>query len=410
MRKLLAVIKREFKATAANKTFIITTILGPFLILAITVLPGMLTSNPQIASSGKPLAVYTSHAFVYDRLIQVMGAQNIPLFRAEDLAQGKEGVLSETYAGLIEIPENWPREEARFYSATGMEAVLFTMTSEVLSTIAVEVHAQELGINPEITQKLLSRPAFRVVKLNSNQKEETKTSDDFIGILLTALSFVMMIYMTVLLYGQLIGRSVVQEKTSKTVEIMLSSLSSRELMFGKILGLGFAGLLQYGVWIGMGIVMIRLVGPRFNISLPPALNISNLLWLVLFFVLAFFLYGACYAAFGAAAEDEHHLGQLAWPLIFFLIIPMVMISPMIMNPKIPFVVGLSFFPMTAPIVMLVRILVKSVSVGEILISLGLIGAAIMGAVYLGAKIFRTGILMTGKRHTISEVLRWIRTK
>ena len=220
----------------------------------------------------------------------------------------------------------------------------------------------------------------------------------------------MMIYMTVLLYGQLIGRSVVQEKTSKTVEIMLSSLSPRELMFGKILGLGIAGLIQYGVWFGMGIALITFIGPALNVQMPQAISVNNFVWLIVFFILAFFLYGAGYAAMGAAAEDEHHLGQLALPLIIFLIIPMVMISPMIMNPNSPFVVILSYFPMTAPIVMLVRILVHMPPLWEIALSLGIIISSVIGAGFLGAKIFRVGILMYGKRPKLTEVLHWIRIK
>lgn len=410
MRKLQAVIIKELKAAAANKTFVITTLLGPFLILAITVLPGLLTSNPDMNKPTKPVAIYTNVNEVYERIARALDSQAIPPFRIADLSEGKNQVLSEQYAGLLEIPDAWPREEARFYSSTGMEAMLYSMINEMLNSLAVEWHSKELGLAPETVGVLLSKPEFRVVKLGKDMKEETKTGDDFMGILFTVLSFVMMIYMTVLLYGQLIGRSVVQEKTSKTVEIMLSSLSSRDLMFGKILGLGIAGLIQYGVWFGMGVTLISLVGPALHVQLPQAITVSNFVWLVVFFILAFFLYGAGYAALGAAAEDEHHLGQLAWPLIIFLVIPMVMISPMVMNPKSLLVVTLSYFPMTAPIVMLVRILVAMPPVWEIALSLGIILCSVIGAGFLGAKIFRVGILMYGKRPKFAEVLRWIRIK
>ncbi|MCA1951117.1 MAG: ABC transporter permease [Treponema sp.] len=410
MRKLQAVIIKEFKATAANKTFVIITLLGPFLILAITVLPNLLTSNPNMNKPNKPVAIYTSVNEIYEQIAQALDNQAIPPIRITDLSEGKSKVLSEQYAGILEIPEAWPREEARFYSSTGMEAMLYSMINEMLNALAMEWNSKELGLKQDTIRVLLSKPDFRVVKLGKDMKEETKTNEDFLGILFTVLSFVMMIYMTVLLYGQLIGRSVVQEKTSKTVEIMLSSLSARELMFGKILGLGIAGLIQYGVWFGMGIALITLVGPALHVQLPQAITVSNFIWLIVFFILAFFLYGACYAALGAAAEDEHHLGQLAWPLIIFLVIPMVMISPMIMNPKSLFVVILSYFPMTAPIVMLVRILVSMPPVWEITLSLGIILCSVIGSGFLGAKIFRVGILMYGKRPKFDEVLRWIRIK
>jgi len=101
-------------------------------------------------------------------------------------------------------------------------------------------------------------------------------------VLLTVLVFVMLIYMTVLLYGQMIGRSVVTEKTSKTVEIMLSSVKSQDLMFGKILGLGLAGLLQYAVWVSMAFLLTRFVGPLLGLSLPAGISTGNLIWLVVF--------------------------------------------------------------------------------------------------------------------------------
>lgn len=410
MRKLIAVAKREFKAAAANKTFVVMTVLGPFLILAITVLPSLLNNDPKIASSGKPVAIYAERGDAGDYLGAAFDSQKIPWLRADDAARAKERVLSGEYAGLVEVPARWPDEEARYYSATGTDAALFGTSQGVLGALATELRVAEAGLSPEAAARLLSKPGFRVVKLGADLSEETKTDQDFMAILFTALSFVMMIYMTVLLYGQMIGRSVVQEKTGKTVEVMLSSLSSRDLMFGKILGLGLAGMLQYGVWMGMGVLMIKVVGPMFSLSLPAAVTVGNFAWLVLFFLLAFFLYAAGYAALGAAAEDEHHLGQLAWPLIIFLVIPMVMISTMIMNPASPLVLVLSYFPMTAPIVMLVRILVSAPAWWEVSTSIAAILLAIVGVGFLGAKIFRIGILMTGKRPKIGEVLRWARLK
>ena len=220
----------------------------------------------------------------------------------------------------------------------------------------------------------------------------------------------MLLYMTVLLYGQLIGRSVVMEKTSKTVEIMLSSVTARDLMFGKILGLGLAGLLQYGVWVSMAMILTKLVGPLFNLAVPPGLSAGNLFWLVLFFILAFFLYASAYAALGAASEDEHNLGQIAWPLLMFLVIPLVMIGTLVTSPDSSLSVFFSLFPMTSPIVMLVRILVSPPPSWQIILCVALLLVSVAGMALLAAKIFRVGILMTGKRAKLKEILRWITVK
>ncbi len=410
MRKLLAIAKREFRAATGNKTFVIMTILGPFILLALTVLPSMLSTNTAVMSSGKPMAISVDDQLVSRFLTSALDGQGVETVAVTDLAATKEKVLAGDYAGYVEIPAAWPDEETRYFTKSGTEAILFSTIENVLASYATQERIKEAGLTPEQATRLLSRPSFRVIKLGANQSEETKTQDDFMGILFTALSFVMLIYMTVLLYGQMIGRSVVQEKTNKTVEIMLSSVSTRDLMFGKILGLGLAGLFQYAVWIIMGVLMIKVVGPAFNLSLPTAVTIDSFLWLVLFFILAFFLYAAGYAALGAAAEDEHHLGQLAWPLIIFLIVPMVLISPMVMSPGSPLVVGLSLFPLTSPIVMLVRVLVSTPAWWEIALCLVLLVASIYGLAVFGAKIFRTGILMSGKRPKLGEIIRWARVR
>lgn len=408
MRKLIAVSKREFRAAAANKTFVIMTILGPFFILAVTILPTLLTNNPRAMGSGKPIAIYAANVAAGSFLAETLATQDLSLTRADNPQVARELVLSGDYAGFVEIPAAWPKEEARYFTKTGTEAMIFGSVEAMLGSYATQVRISEAGLSEEQAAALLSKPAFRVIKLGADQSEETRTQDDFLGVLLTAVTFVMVIYMTVLLYGQMIGRSVVQEKSYKTVEIMLSSLSSRDLMFGKILGLGLASLLQYAVWIGMGVFMITIAGPAFDLSLPTTVSVDNLIWLVVFFILAFFLYAAAYAALGAAAEDEHHLGQLAWPLLLFLIIPMVLISTMVMNPYSPVVMILSFFPLTSPIVMLVRVLVASPTWWELALCIGLLLASIYATTMLGAKIFRVGILMSGKRYKLSEILRWVR--
>jgi len=133
-------------------------------------------------------------------------------------------------------------------------------------------------------------------------------------------------------------------------------------------------------------------------------------WLVVFFILAFFLYSSAYAAMGAASEDEQHLGQMAWPLLIFLIVPLVMIGTLTSNPDSGVSVILSIFPMTSPIVMLIRILVSEPPAWQIALCLGLLAAAVAGMALLAAKIFRVGILMTGKRPSLKEVVKWVRVR
>jgi ABC-2 type transport system permease protein len=232
---------------------------------------------------------------------------------------------------------------------------------------------------------------------------------DTFSFIMVGIAFTLMLYMTILLYGQSIGRSVVQEKISKMVEIVLSSVSEKDLLFGKILGQAAASLLQYAVWIGMALVGVRLLGPCLGLSELPQLSVDVLIFLVLFFLLGFSIYASMYAALGAAAEDEQNLAQLSWPLIVVLVFPMVMSGALITNPSSTFSVVLSLFPLTAPTVMFIRILVSDPAGWHILLSVALQAATVVALIFLSAKIFRIGILMTGKRFKLAEVLRWLRS-
>ncbi len=408
MRNTFRIAMREFKLAAANKAFVIITILGPFLILAVTVLPTFITRNPGVMTSGKPVAVSGAVPAVYSALSGALETQGMKLVEISDAEAAKDAVLAGEYSGYLSLSPEWMDKGSSYFTKSGTEAITFGMIEGTLAAIVTETRIAASGIDPVLMRKLNAKPTFSVIKLGADKSETENGDNDFLGILFTALAFVMLLYMTILLYGQMIGRSVVQEKTSKTVEIMLSCVSSKELMFGKILGLGMAGILQYLAWMGMGILLILVVGPALHFSMPSVITVGSFVWLVIFFILAFFIYAAGYAALGAAAEDEHHLGQLAWPLIFCLMIPMVMISPIVMNPSGPLTIGLSFFPLTSPIVMLVRVLVSPVAAWELALCVGILLITIAGMTLFAAKIFRIGILMTGKRPKFSEVLQWLR--
>ncbi len=411
MPKLFHVIRHEFRLVAANRTYVILTIMGPFLILAITVLPSLLNRNPAAMVDGKPVAIYGAAPDIRPALDKAFAGMGLKTREAPEEAAAKAAVIGGETLGLLSIEAGWPDAgRAVWYSRTGADAAVYSSASAALTTLAREVRIARSGIDPALVSRLLAPPSFEVVKLEAGGKEETKGEESFMQILFTALSFVMILYMTVLLYGQQIGRSVVTEKTSKTVEVMLSSVKSRDLMFGKILGLGAAGLLQYAVWVSMAMILTKLVGPLLGLAMPPGVSPQNLFWLVLFFILAFFLYASAFAALGAASEDEQHLGQLAWPLLTFLIVPLVMISTFITHPDSTISLALSLFPMTSPIVMFVRILVSPPEAWQLALCLAILVATVAGMAWLAAKVFRVGILMTGKRPKLKEILRWIAVK
>ncbi len=400
--KVLAVLRQEFRMTAANKAFIVITIIGPFLIFAISVLPTLLAGSGG-GSSSVSVAVVTEDAELYQQVSSALAGTPVNPQRYPTMQPALDAAQKGDFRGVLRVPADAGSGEVRYVTDSGQDFSTIQILSDAVGRVLVARRLANAGLDPQRIQSLTRQPQVVTAPLT----EGGMGGQDFFSVFAVAMTFVMLLYMTVLLYGQMIGRSVVIEKTSKTVEIMLSSVHPSELMFGKILGKGLAGLLQYGLWIGLGLLMAYLIGPAVGFTPPSGLNAANMGFLVIFFVLAFFLYSSAYALLGSGAEDEQHLGQLAWPLIMLLVIPLVMISSFIFNPDSSLAVGLSIFPFTAPIVMLLRIVIGSPGTGQIILSITLIIATTVVVALVASRVFAVGILMTGRRFKIKEILSWV---
>jgi ABC-2 type transport system permease protein len=402
MSNVWKVIRQEFKMATATRAFVIITIIGPFLIIAMAVLPSYI-ANRGMAKAKATVAVYgAAEPFLHD-LEYASQHSNIEFISSENRKELEELTIKDEINGFVDIPGNYLESEIiTYYSKTGTDVHISETLSGMIGSIIVSQRLRNEGMEPEKIFTLMKTPIIETKKIASDRK------DDFFSILMTAIALVMLIYMTILLYGQMIGRAVLMEKLSKTVEIMLSSVRPWELMMGKIGGRGLAGILQYTVWISIALVVGKVVAPVLNIALPGTFTVANLGFMVLFFILAFFLYSSLWAILGAGSEDEQHMAQLGWPLIMCLVLPLMLVSLFVMSPNSTFSYVLSYFPLTAPIVMFIRILIAAPPAWEILVCVAIllitIGIVILGA----AKIFRIGILMTGKKYTMREILKWIR--
>ena len=408
MSKLLKIIRMEFRLTAANKAFIILTILGPFLIAAVTVLPTLLVApGSALNATETKIAILGAEPSFVAAVAPVLEASKIRVTALSETTDALDAdVLAGTYDGYLVVPRDLASaDRLQYVSKSATDFRVFGVLQGVLGQSIVTARLVKAGIPAANVAALTQPPAFETRQLTASGE---KKSSDFLTVLMSGLVLAMIIYMTTLLYGQAIGRSVLIEKTSKTVEIMLSSVRPMDLLFGKILGKALASLVQYGFWVIISTLVLRLLKQVFGINVNLSFGASTLGFLVLFFLLAFFLYCSLYAALGAASEDEQHLSQLAWPVIVFLIIPIVLISSIISSPNAPFAVALSLFPLTAPIVMFMRIIVGTVPAWQILLSVGLMLVTIALVIWLSAKIFRVALLMTGKRFKFAEVIRLAR--
>ena len=406
-RKMIRIAGMEFRLTTKNKAFVIVTIIGPFLIVAMSVLPSLLAMNETSALDDMTIAIIGESAPISRAVAQSLASTPIRVIDAgTDETALQAAIVADDIDGYLVLPGSLDENRARYVSGGAPSFAIVGTLEAVIGSSVVALRMADAGLDPAQVAELSRRPSLDVSRYNSDRGEEA--GQDPATVIFTVLAFTMMLYMTILLYGQAIGRSVLNEKLSKTVEIMLSSVDPRELLVGKIIGKAAASMLQYGVWILMAVVFLNIIGPLVDVEINLAGGLSTYLYLVGFFILAFLLYSTVYAAIGAASEDETHMGQLSWPVIFFLVIPMVSIGAMTTNPDGIFPRVLSIFPLTAPIVMFQRLLTGNPAAWEVMVSVGLLLASIVIVAMLAAKIFRIGILMTGKRYTISEVVRWLR--
>jgi ABC-2 type transport system permease protein len=405
--KLAKITRMEFKLTAANRAFIALTILGPFLIIGMSVLPTVLSMSGGLGSPVLKIALVNVDRESLKIITPALERADIRVteFQGDPRPLDAE-VLEGRLDGYLIFPADLAKATTLEYVSknAGDFRVMGTLQGVIGQSI-VAMRLVKAGLAPQEIAGIVQPPRIENRKLTKSGEKE---KSDFLAILMTGIALVMLLYMTVMLYGQAIGRSVLTEKTSKTVEIMLSSVKPLDLLYGKIFGKALAALLQYAVWILMTAVFLLAVGPRLGINLNVGITPSTLGFMVLFFLLDFFMYSALYAALGSASEDEQHLSQLAWPMIVFLVIPMVLISPIIMNPSAPFVVGLSLFPLTGPVVMFLRVLIGGVPGWQIALCVAFALVTIAGIVYISAKIFRVGLLMTGKRFKLGEIVKWVR--
>ncbi len=409
MTKLGKIIRMEFRLTAANRAFVVLTILGPFLIAAVMVLPALM-STKQNAMGSPPLRVAiagVSDPTFLPSVTPALEQAGMTVESAEpDSAALDARVIAEELDGYVILPADLAAATRIVYVSRNVSDFRVTgVLQGVIGQTIVTRRLAKAGLPAEVVASLLQPPAVETRRLVKTGAQEQQ---DYLTILFTGLIFAMLIYMTVLLYGQAIGRSVLQEKTAKTVEIMLSSVRPLELLFGKILGKALASMLQYGVWVGMSVLFLQFIAPALGLKLELAITPLTLAFLVAFFLLDFFLYCSIYAALGSASEDDQHLAQLSWPVIVFLVIPTVMISPILSAPQSPLVVALSVFPLTSAVVMFLRMVVGSVPSWQVWFSVGLLLATIAAVIVLSAKIFRVGLMMTGKRFKLGDVVRWIR--
>jgi ABC-2 type transport system permease protein len=297
--------------------------------------------------------------------------------------------------------------KAEFYGRnTGDVFTRETVTSRLNNALR-DLRLAEQHVPPNVVKELNRRVSLTSTKVSARGEEK-----DSGGGFVVVFAFGFIIYLTTLMYGQMILAAVIEEKETRIAEILFSSIQSFPLMMGKLVGVSLVALTQLGIW-GLAFLLFTLFGVGMlaaqgaSISMPhiPAMMF---VYFTLYFLLGYFLYATMYALVGSMVTTTQEGGQLALPIVLLLIGGFYLAFPIIRSPNSSLAFWASMFPFFAPITMLVRIVTETPPWWQIVLSLAIGFATVVGLVWVASRIYRVGMLMTGKKASIPEVWRWVR--
>jgi ABC-2 type transport system permease protein len=445
MTKFLAVVKREYLTRVRTKMFIVFTLLGPVMIALFTVVPAYIA---RIKPSATRIAIIdqTEGAKMYERVRQSIQGRstnastgagqnaNAAPQRVEAL-DGNQGVdAGSSYliepaplnGRSLEVVSNELAERVRKDELEGYlilppdilqnGEVIYVARNvgdqftreQIRNSVSRAVRDQRMDdekISPELIARINTPVQMKAINSESGKQE---SGGGFLFVFIVGF----LIYIMIIMYGQVILGAVVEEKETRIAEMLFSSVRSFPLMLGKLVGVSLVALTQFAVWAlafaAFAMYGVNMLSARgLNISLPPVPPIF-FLYFFLFFMLGYFIYSTVYALVGSVVTTTQEGGQLAMPILFMLIIGFYFAFPVIRSPNSSLAFWVSMFPFFSPITMIVRIVTQTPPLWQILLSLAIGYAAIILLMWLTARIYRIGMLMYGKRPTIPEVLRWIK--
>lgn len=417
MNKTLSLIKREFKTRVLTKGFWISTILMPVILMGIIFMPALF----QLYSEDKPTVIQ-----VIDHSGELAGEFS-EIFN-DTLANGQLRYLvtplrreiyeadKETFHRAIEegatdalliIPADiFEKGEITAITASLGKADFLRLAQQRINAAVNKIRLQRAGLDPAEIENLTRRVGLKTVQI-SGGKEREKGFDEVWAVTFT---FLMILYTTIIVYGTAVMRGVLEEKTSRILEVLLSSSNSFQLMMGKLFGVGSVGLVQYLVWGGLGLLVFGYAA----MAAPHLLNyvtISPLtfVYFILFFLIGYFQFSVLYAAVGAMCSNQEDAQAIAVPVTLLIVIPFVTsISLGLSEVSSTLSRVLSLLPFFAPMLMFLRIQLSNPALWEIGAAVLVNILAIFALTWLVAKIYRVGVLSYGKRPTLPEILRWLR--
>ena len=415
MHKIWLIIKREYLVRVRKKSFIIMTILGPILMAALLIVPIYLADENQenriIALNEDANYILEDSEFIHFTTIPTSEAELLKTDFSE----------SPFYALLYIEGENftlYSNQQISLSVSKSIERQLEQLIEhEKLKLLGIDLQIlEDASTEINITTKIISEDGN-----TSNSQAEASMGIGFLSGIL--------IYMFIFMYGTMVMRGVIEEKTSRIVEVIISSVKPFQLMMGKILGVALVGLTQFVLWILLTIIIstvaelafldANVMATEMNSSdqsvilaqvaeFTGGINLLQIFLAFIFYFLAgYLMYSALFAAVGSAVDAEADTQQFVLPITIPLILSFVLITPIMENPDGTLAFWMSMIPFTSPVIMMVR-LPFGVANWELALSIGILIASFIATTWLAGRIYRTGILMYGKKVTYKEIWKWLK--
>ncbi|HUJ60358.1 MAG TPA: ABC transporter permease [Kofleriaceae bacterium] len=405
MREALVIAKRELLERVRTKWFVAITVLGPVLMVGLIVVPALLVGR---GSAGAKVAIIDQTGKVADALAAALAADDqhwkVTVEPRDTTDEAMRAQLrSKQLNGFIRIPADGLGAGHIIYSGDNAtnQAVAITLQRSITAAV---LQARGVPLDK------LSPPT--IDKLLSNGETQGQSGE---GTFLLGYIIAFILYMVITLYGINVMRSVVTEKSSRVVELLVAATKPRAMMVGKILGVGGAGLAQISLWFIVGGVALAFrseilgwLGAGNTGSMLPSLSFAQIMVIVAFFVLGYLFYSTLFAALGATVSSEQDSQQAAMPITMLLVIGMVSMTAITGDPRGSTSAAMTQIPFWSPMLMPLRFLLGGASPTEVGLSLAILAGSTVLIARAAAKIYRVGILMYGKRPGFAELLRWLR--
>lgn len=393
------------------------TIITPFILSAIFVLPILISQNNE---SIRNLAIIDENSLV-DNFFD--DSKNIE-FDTFNNSQSYNSTFLDQYDAILVVPKSLD-QTFEIHSTQQISLSLQQDITNALEKNITLINLEKNGIDPNLINQSEAKINLQTKLIDSDGKEILSSSELSLAI---AMLSGFLIYFFIFMYGAMVMRGVIEEKTNRIIEVMISSVKPFQLMIGKIIGIALVGLTQFFFWLIIAAIGISLApflmesssliqneinsanSPINSLEIFNNLPIYSLIFgFVFYFIAGYFLYGSLFASVGAAVDQETDSQQFMLPLTLPLILSFIMIQPIIDNPHGDLAYWFSMIPFTSPIIMMVRI-PFGVPIFELALSMTILIIGIVSSIWLSSKIYRVGILMYGKKPSYKEVWKWIKYK